>query len=90
MGVEEEKPIYVAIQGEVSCHHYSSTPNWQLHTFHLLSLSRPLPSLTQVYDVTDGKSFYGPEGVYGSFAGHDVTRAFALNSLDEKDLDDLK
>lgn len=33
------------------------------------------------------RDFYGPEGVYGGFAGHDVTKAFALNSLEEKDLD---
>ena len=43
-----------------------------------------------VYDVSSARDFYGPDGVYGGFAGHDVTRAFALNSLEEKDLDDPK
>ncbi len=41
----------------------------------------------EVFDVSEARDFYGPEGVYGGFAGHDVTKAFALNSLDEKDLD---
>lgn len=41
----------------------------------------------EVYDVSEGRDFYGPEGVYGSFAGHDVTKAFAKNSLEESDLD---
>lgn len=41
----------------------------------------------EVYDVSEARDFYGPEGVYGGFAGHDVTKAFALNSLEEKDLD---
>lgn len=44
----------------------------------------------EVYDVSSARDFYGPEGVYGAFAGHDVTRAFALNSLEEKDLDNPK
>ncbi len=44
----------------------------------------------EVFDVSSARDFYGPEGVYGGFAGHDVTRAFALNSLEDKDLDDPK
>lgn len=44
----------------------------------------------EVYDVSQARDFYGPEGCYGTFAGHDVTKAFALNSLEEKDLDDPK
>lgn len=41
----------------------------------------------EVFDVSEARDFYGPEGCYGGFAGHDVTKAFALNSLEEKDLD---
>jgi membrane-associated progesterone receptor component len=31
----------------------------------------------QIYDVTSGKAFYGPEGAYENLAGHDATRSFA-------------
>jgi membrane-associated progesterone receptor component len=36
-----------------------------------------------VYDVTRGKSFYGPGGPYGMFAGKDCTRALAKVAFDE-------
>lgn len=37
-----------------------------------------------VYDITSGKQFYGPDGIY-PFAGKEVARAFALISTDVKD-----
>ncbi len=37
----------------------------------------------QVYDVTRGRSFYGPGGPYGMFAGRDCTRALAKMAFDE-------
>lgn len=36
----------------------------------------------KVYDVTQGKSFYGPQGPYANFAGRDASRGLALNSFD--------
>lgn len=35
-----------------------------------------------VYDVSNGKSFYGPGGPYENFAGRDASRGLALNSFD--------
>lgn len=40
----------------------------------------------QVYDVSRGRLFYGPQGPYSLFAGRDATRALALMSFDPNDL----
>ncbi|ANB13490.1 Dap1p [Sugiyamaella lignohabitans] len=37
----------------------------------------------KVYDVSAGRSFYGPGGPYANFAGRDASRGLALNSFDE-------
>mmetsp|Transcript_15847 Transcript_15847/g.26219 ORF Transcript_15847/g.26219 Transcript_15847/m.26219 type:complete len:161 (-) Transcript_15847:409-891(-) len=39
-----------------------------------------------VYDVSPGRAFYGPEGPYEAFAGHDCTRALAKSSLEQEDI----
>eukprot|EP00882_Tetradesmus_deserticola_P006037 GHRQ01006355.1.p1 GENE.GHRQ01006355.1~~GHRQ01006355.1.p1 ORF type:complete len:241 (+),score=85.60 GHRQ01006355.1:619-1341(+) len=40
-----------------------------------------------VYDITAGKQFYGPDGIY-PFAGREVARAFALISTELADCSD--
>ncbi|KDQ57954.1 hypothetical protein JAAARDRAFT_34768 [Jaapia argillacea MUCL 33604] len=36
-----------------------------------------------VFDVSAGKNFYGPNGMYGNFAGRDASRGMAKQSFDE-------
>jgi membrane-associated progesterone receptor component len=43
----------------------------------------------KVFDVTAGKSFYGPGGPYANFAGRDASRGLAKNSFDEEMLTDV-
>ncbi|KAJ7641410.1 cytochrome b5-like heme/steroid binding domain-containing protein [Roridomyces roridus] len=35
-----------------------------------------------VFDVTGGRNFYGPGGMYGNFAGRDASRGMAKQSFD--------
>lgn len=47
----------------------------------------------KIYDVTSGKSFYGPGGAYAMFSGKDASRALAKMSTKSEDvvadIDDL-
>ncbi|CAE6499454.1 unnamed protein product [Rhizoctonia solani] len=40
----------------------------------------------KVFDVTNGRNFYGPDGMYGNFAGRDASRGMAKQSFDEDTL----
>ena len=40
----------------------------------------------RIFDVSEGKSFYGPDGPYSIFAGKDATRALAKMSKDPNDV----
>ncbi|EIM80650.1 cytochrome b5 [Stereum hirsutum FP-91666 SS1] len=42
-----------------------------------------------VFDVTAGRNFYGPDGMYGNFAGRDASRGMAKQSFDEDMLTDI-
>ncbi|KAI0298583.1 hypothetical protein BC826DRAFT_875082, partial [Russula brevipes] len=42
----------------------------------LLAISRT------VFDVTAGRGFYGPDGMYGNFSGRDASRVMAKQSFD--------
>ncbi|KAI0312371.1 cytochrome b5-like heme/steroid binding domain-containing protein [Amylostereum chailletii] len=42
-----------------------------------------------VFDVTAGRSFYGPDGMYGNFAGRDASRGMAKQSFDTEMLTDI-
>ncbi|WRT64301.1 uncharacterized protein IL334_001233 [Kwoniella shivajii] len=43
-----------------------------------------------VFDVTAGKTFYGPDGVYGNFAGHDASRGMAKQSFETEMLNPIE
>jgi len=40
----------------------------------------------EIFEVTRGKNFYGPDGPYSCFAGREASRCFATFSTDEDDI----
>ncbi|KAK9466846.1 cytochrome b5-like heme/steroid binding domain-containing protein [Lipomyces arxii] len=55
-----------------------------LQPFNGLDQERVLMAVKgNVYDVSAGKSFYGPNGPYSNFAGRDASRGLAKGSFDE-------
>lgn len=67
----------------------------QLRQFNGSDPSKPIYVAVKgrIFDVTTGKSFYGPGGAYAMFAGREASRALAKMSKEEEDisasLDDL-
>ncbi|MES1921801.1 Dihydrodipicolinate synthase [Bonamia ostreae] len=60
----------------------------QLNKFNGIDDERIFISINRkIYDVSKKRTYYGPDGPYSPFAGHDATLAFAKHSLDESFLD---
>jgi predicted heme/steroid binding protein len=101
---ENDKPIYVSLEGEVSVPGSlfsaasSSSSRLDIASHHeglqaapdSLPLSAVPSSHAQVFDVSEASAFYGKDGVYHIFAGRDATKAFAKTSLEEADLDNTE
>jgi membrane-associated progesterone receptor component len=60
----------------------------QLKQFDGTDPSKPIYIAVRgrIFDVTTGKSFYGPGGSYVVFSGKDATRALAKMSKNEEDV----
>ncbi|KAI3985760.1 hypothetical protein MKX01_030674 [Papaver californicum] len=60
----------------------------QLKQFDGSDASKPIYVALKgrIFDVTTGKSFYGPGGSYCMFAGKDASRALAKMSKNDEDI----
>jgi len=60
----------------------------QLKQYDGTNSSKPIYMAVKgrIFDVTAGKSFYGPGGDYAMFAGKDASRALAKMSKDQDDV----
>jgi len=62
---------------------YKSYTPKTLEPFHGKDGGRILLAIDGIiFDVTAGRSFYGPNGMYGNFAGRDASRGMAKQSFD--------
>lgn len=60
----------------------------QLSQYNGTDASKPIYVAVKgrIFDVTNGKSFYGPGGPYAMFAGKDASRALAKMSKNDEDV----
>lgn len=60
----------------------------ELSQYNGADSSKPLYMAVKgrIFDVTTGKSFYGPGGPYAMFAGKDASRALAKMSKNDEDI----
>ncbi|KAK3006875.1 hypothetical protein RJ639_015459 [Escallonia herrerae] len=60
----------------------------QLNQYNGTDPSKPIYVAIKgrVFDVSTGKSFYGPGGAYAMFAGKDASRALAKMNKNEEDV----
>lgn len=81
--ITENKPVYEEFTPR-SLAIYDGTGNNPANDTRVLIAVKGL-----VFDVSPGRSFYGPEGPYHNFAGRDASRGLATNSFDDDMLADI-
>ena len=96
-GDDEEAPVLLAFGGDGVCAHDTPPEALGLRRPALRCPITPaatptgrspsritLPTPFAVYDVTDGREFYGRRGVYHALTGRDASRLLAKGLLDEE------
>nr|KJB68426.1 hypothetical protein B456_010G244800 [Gossypium raimondii] len=81
-------PPFLLVSGFSSIYLSMDLTPQQLIQFNGSDPSKPIYVAIngRIYDVTAGKSFYGPGGAYAMFAGKDASRALAKMSKNEEDV----
>lgn len=80
---ENSKPVYEEFTPR-SLSVYDGTGNNPTNDTRVLMAVKGL-----VFDVSLGRSFYGPDGPYHNFAGRDASRGLATNSFDDDMISDI-